>query len=130
LAFIEARLETEFRDLLDLLVVGVDAHLSNRPRTVADIARAVLGYRGQDTATSAGVAMLWGALVRLASLFVRLRMGGERKVSTPERKCIGGPEQKSLSQASKKAPDIGGLLAFGGLVLDIGVGCRVGSRPA
>jgi hypothetical protein len=36
-------------------------------------------------------------------------------VSTPERKCIGGPEQKSLSQASKKAPDIGGLLAFGGL---------------
>jgi len=36
-------------------------------------------------------------------------------LSTPERNCIGGPEQKSLTQASKKAPDIGGLLAFGGL---------------
>jgi hypothetical protein len=33
-------------------------------------------------------------------------------VSTPERNCIGEPEQKSISTASKKAPDIGGLLAF------------------
>ena len=41
--------------------------------------------------------------------------GGELKlpiVSTPERNCIGGPEQESISTASKKAPDIGGLLAF------------------
>jgi hypothetical protein len=30
----------------------------------------------------------------------------------PERICIGEPEQKSISTASKKAPDIGGLLAF------------------
>jgi hypothetical protein len=36
-------------------------------------------------------------------------------LSTPERNCIGGPEQKSVATASKKAPDIGGLLAFGGL---------------
>ena len=36
-------------------------------------------------------------------------------VSTPERKCIGGPEQKSITTTSKKAPDIGGLLAFWGL---------------
>jgi hypothetical protein len=33
-------------------------------------------------------------------------------VSTPERNCIGGSEQKSITAASKKAPDIGGLLAF------------------
>ncbi len=33
-------------------------------------------------------------------------------VSTPERNCIGEPEQKSIRTASKKAPDIGGLLAF------------------
>jgi glutathione S-transferase len=33
-------------------------------------------------------------------------------VSTPQRNCIGGPEQKSVTAASKKAPDIGGLLAF------------------
>ena len=33
-------------------------------------------------------------------------------VSTPERICIGGPGQKSITGASKKAPDIGGLLAF------------------
>jgi hypothetical protein len=33
-------------------------------------------------------------------------------VSTPERNYIGGPEQKSITTASKKAPDIGGLLAF------------------
>jgi hypothetical protein len=33
-------------------------------------------------------------------------------VSTPERNCIGGPEQKSITASSKKAPDIGGLLAF------------------
>ena len=39
----------------------------------------------------------------------------ERLVSTPERKCTGGPEQKSIAAASKKAPDIGGLLAFGSL---------------
>jgi hypothetical protein len=37
------------------------------------------------------------------------------ELSTPERNCIGGPEQKSVATASKKAPDIGGLLAFGGL---------------
>jgi hypothetical protein len=40
---------------------------------------------------------------------------GQERLSTPERNCIGGPEQNSLTQASKKAPDIGGLLAFGGL---------------
>jgi hypothetical protein len=102
LAFIEARLETEFRDLLDLLVVGVDAHLSNRSGTVADIARAVLGYRGQDTATSAGVAMLWGALVRLASLFVRLRMGGERKVYTAE-EIASGLQQRRLKATTAQA---------------------------
>ena len=34
------------------------------------------------------------------------------QVSTPERNCIGGPEQKSITAAGKKAPDIGGLLAF------------------
>jgi hypothetical protein len=34
------------------------------------------------------------------------------EVSTPERNCIGGPEQKSITASSKKAPDIGGLLAF------------------
>jgi uncharacterized protein len=33
-------------------------------------------------------------------------------VSTPERNCIGEPEQKSITGTSKKAPDIGGLLAF------------------
>ena len=33
-------------------------------------------------------------------------------VSTPDRFCIGGPEQKSITASSKKAPDIGGLLAF------------------
>ena len=33
-------------------------------------------------------------------------------LSTPERNCVGEPEQKSISTASKKAPDIGGLLAF------------------
>jgi hypothetical protein len=31
-------------------------------------------------------------------------------VSTPERICIGGPEQKSITAASKKAPDIGAFL--------------------
>jgi hypothetical protein len=36
----------------------------------------------------------------------------EVPVSTPERNCIAEPEQKSISTASKKAPDIGGLLAF------------------
>ncbi len=34
------------------------------------------------------------------------------RLSTPERNCIGEPEQKSISRASKKAPDIGGLLAI------------------
>jgi hypothetical protein len=33
-------------------------------------------------------------------------------MSTPERNCIGGPDQKSITASSKKAPDIGGLLAF------------------
>jgi predicted transcriptional regulator len=36
----------------------------------------------------------------------------KRRLSTPERNCIGEPEQKSISTASKKVPDIGGLLAF------------------
>ena len=34
------------------------------------------------------------------------------RVSTPDRYCIGGPEGKSITPGSKKAPDIGGLLAF------------------
>jgi hypothetical protein len=34
------------------------------------------------------------------------------RLSTPERNCIGGPGQKSIGTACKKAPDIGGLLAF------------------
>jgi len=33
-------------------------------------------------------------------------------LSTPERYCIGEPGAKSITTASKKAPDIGGLLAF------------------
>ena len=33
-------------------------------------------------------------------------------LSTPDRFCIGEPEQKSIRTVSKKAPDIGGLLAF------------------
>ena len=37
--------------------------------------------------------------------------GLKRDVSTPVRKCGGGPEQKCSSGASKKAPDIWGLLA-------------------
>jgi transposase len=35
------------------------------------------------------------------------------QVSTPERFCSGGPEQKCSRDASNKAPDIGGLIACG-----------------
>ena len=38
--------------------------------------------------------------------------GTEAGMSTPEGKCGGWPEQKCSSGAIKKAPDIGGLLAF------------------
>jgi hypothetical protein len=43
------------------------------------------------------------------------RIDSINHLSTPEKKCTGGPEQESITTASKKAPDIGGLLAFGGL---------------
>jgi hypothetical protein len=101
LAFVEAKLEPEFKDLLDLLVVGVDAHLSNRPKTVGDIARAVLGYRGDHTATSCGVGMLWGSLVRLASLFVEIRMGGERKTSTAEQIALRLQERRRAAATAQ-----------------------------
>jgi hypothetical protein len=83
LAYVEATLEDEFIHLLDLLAAGVEAHRNNQPKTVADIARAVLLYRNQDSATAAGVGMLWGALVRLNSIYHKLR-AYDRKVSTPE----------------------------------------------
>ncbi|MFA7305380.1 MAG: hypothetical protein WC026_01750, partial [Hyphomicrobium sp.] len=38
-------------------------------------------------------------------------------LSTPERMCSRFPEQKCSTDASKKAPDIGGLLAYGALLL-------------
>ena len=46
------------------------------------------------------------------SLKVKRFLEAECFVSTPERNCIGEPEQKSITGTSKKAPDIGGLLAF------------------
>ena len=83
LAFVEAKLEAEFMALLELLVAGVDAHRHNQPKTVGDIARRVLAYRADHSATPAGVGMLWGALVRLASIYVEIR-AVERTFSTPE----------------------------------------------
>jgi hypothetical protein len=83
LAYVEATLEAEFRNLMDLLAAGVEAHRSNQPHTVADIARTVLQYRGQDSATAAGVGMLWGALVRLNAIYVNLR-AYDRSWSSPD----------------------------------------------
>lgn len=37
-------------------------------------------------------------------------LSGLRGLSTPERHCIGGPEQKSITTASKKAPISGAFL--------------------
>ena len=53
---------------------------------------------------------VWGKI--FGSISTREKFTDMRFVSTPERICIGGPEQKSITAASKKAPDIGGLLAF------------------
>ena len=73
LAYVEAKIEPDFRDLLELLVAGVDAHKHNHPRTVGDVARRILNYHGKDTATAAGVGLLAGALIRLASIYIELR---------------------------------------------------------
>ena len=85
LAFVEAKLEPEFRDIMEILAAGVEAYRHNQPKTVADIARRALAYRSKDgkNETAAGVGMTWGALVRLNSIYMELR-AGERAVSTAE----------------------------------------------
>ena len=58
-------------------------------------------------------------------------MVGVSEVSTPERICIGGPEQISISTASKQeGPISGGLLAFAGQILRGSFVCSVFSMPA
>ena len=83
LAYVEAKLEPDFLDMIELLVVGVDAHKHNAPKSVADIARRILNYRSQDGATAAGVGLLAGALIRLASIYIELR-AYNRTMSTQE----------------------------------------------
>ena len=51
-------------------------------------------------------------------------------LSTPERNCIGEPEQKSITGTSKKAPDIGGLFCFRVSILRGSFGRGVCSMPA
>ena len=47
----------------------------------------------------------------------QLRANALPHVSTPERFCSSGPEQKYIGDASNKASDIGGLIAFRGSFL-------------
>jgi hypothetical protein len=80
LAFVEARLEAEFREVLDVLLQK-DEKVKGRPRTVADLGHRFLTYKGKDDAQPAGVAMLRFALVRLRSIQEELRSA---TAETPE----------------------------------------------
>ena len=43
----------------------------------------------------------------LQPMINRRRFAGQPAVSTPEQRCIGGPEQKYINGACKKAPELG-----------------------
>jgi hypothetical protein len=85
LAYIEAVMEEEFLDIMDLIAAGVDAHRHNQPQTVADIARRCLAYRTKDghSETAAGVGMIWGWMVRLKGVQIQIR-ATRRTFSTAE----------------------------------------------
>jgi hypothetical protein len=102
LQFVHAKMEDEFMDLIELLVVGVEAHRHNQPKTVGDIARRVLAYgpKNNDQNTAAGVGMLWGALTRLASLYIELR-AGQRKFSTAEEIAYRIQERRRQAETAK-----------------------------
>ena len=96
--YIEAKMEAPFYRILQWLVIGVEAQRSNEPRTVAEVASTILGYRHEDTARPAGVGMLWGTLVRLVGLYRELVGPGERVWSTAEE--IAARRQERQHQAT------------------------------
>jgi hypothetical protein len=95
LAYIEATIEEEFHDIMELIAAGVDAHRHNQPRTVADIARRCLAYRSKDgqNETAAGVGMLWGWMVRLKGVQIQIR-ATRRTFSTAEEIAIRLQERR------------------------------------
>ena len=57
--------------------------------------------------------LIWRKPERYVLWIAAITRRGIEGVSTPEQKCIGWPEQKYISDAGKKAPELGVFRASG-----------------